>query len=250
MSLLERIEHVLRTSGVSQRELARRAKLKDERHLGVILSRLRKNPDADIERETLAALAEGAGVSLVWLATGNGSSSSEGDDSQRAPTTVPDAAPPVAASIPDWDAAEQIARQLEPDLPDVAFERARKSAALITTAHASPELVLQLARIAVRFAGPDLFEQIRAKDAEKVARHREAHRAWHEEGKPLPRDVERDELTPEGERLVAEGKLEPPPPYEGEPPRGAEGAREARTQGTQGVDRDAQRQRVFCPLDT
>lgn len=72
VGLRERIELIMQLRNVSQRELARRSKLKDERHLGVILSRLRKNPNADIERETLAALAEGGEVSMVWLATGDG----------------------------------------------------------------------------------------------------------------------------------------------------------------------------------
>lgn len=71
-TLADRIEEILRLRGITQRELARRAGLATEQHINTILRRLRANPDADIERETLAAIARGGGVSFIWLATGKG----------------------------------------------------------------------------------------------------------------------------------------------------------------------------------
>lgn len=71
MDLLARLQWILDHRKLGQRELSRRAEL-DQRHLGVIMGRLRKNPDAALEHETIAALARAGGVSLVWLSTGKG----------------------------------------------------------------------------------------------------------------------------------------------------------------------------------
>lgn len=97
-TLLERIEWILSHRGIGQRELARRAKLADERHLGVILSRLRKKPNAEIERPTLVALATGGNVSLSWLATGTGTP----DETESVPRRAPDdhVQPPAAEGSP------------------------------------------------------------------------------------------------------------------------------------------------------
>lgn len=40
--------------------------------MGLILARLRKNPDVSIENKTILALAQGGKVSAAWLATGEG----------------------------------------------------------------------------------------------------------------------------------------------------------------------------------
>lgn len=71
-TLLERLTAIVKLRGISQRELSKRAGL-NPNHVGTLLSRLRKNPDGDIERDTLAALARGGGVSLEWLAEGRDS---------------------------------------------------------------------------------------------------------------------------------------------------------------------------------
>lgn len=70
-ALARRIEQILKKRDISQRELSRRSGLK-ETHVGMILTRLKKNPGADIERETLAAIAKGGETSLTWLAEGIG----------------------------------------------------------------------------------------------------------------------------------------------------------------------------------
>lgn len=72
-TLIERIEWILKTRKISQRELGKRANLKNPNHVGTIMSRLRNRPGADIESETLAALARGGGVDVQWLIDGKGS---------------------------------------------------------------------------------------------------------------------------------------------------------------------------------
>lgn len=88
---------------------------------------------------------------------------------------------------------------------------------MLTTAHATPELVIQLAELALRFAGPDLLEQLRAEGVARTVRARDAYDALHEHGMPLPPDVRREELTPEGEAARARGEMPagPPPTYKG-----------------------------------
>jgi len=70
MGLLERIEEIRNEKGWTQREFAREARLKNEKNLGVVYSRLRKNANAQIEHDTLVLLARAGGVSIDWLATG------------------------------------------------------------------------------------------------------------------------------------------------------------------------------------
>lgn len=73
MSLLDRMQYVLDMHpGWSARDWARASHLKEESHVGTIMSRLRQNPTASVSTKTLAALAAGGGVSAEWLATGRG----------------------------------------------------------------------------------------------------------------------------------------------------------------------------------
>lgn len=73
MSLLDRMQFVLDMHpGWSARDWARAAKLKEESHVGTIMTRLRHNPAGTVSTKTLAALAKGGGVSAEWLATGRG----------------------------------------------------------------------------------------------------------------------------------------------------------------------------------
>jgi hypothetical protein len=62
------VEH--RADG-NQRELSRRAGLSPN-YVGTLLTRLRKNPNAQVERDSLAALATAGGVSIDWLVVGTG----------------------------------------------------------------------------------------------------------------------------------------------------------------------------------
>lgn len=82
-TLAERIEWILKTRGISGRELARRAGLR-EPHVSVALRRLRENPSADIEAETLRKLAKGGAVSARWLLTDEG----KPDDADEAEAQV------------------------------------------------------------------------------------------------------------------------------------------------------------------
>lgn len=72
MTLEERINWLVehRADG-NQRELSRRAGLSPN-YLGTLLTRLRKNPNAQVERDSLAALATGGRVSIDWLVNGSG----------------------------------------------------------------------------------------------------------------------------------------------------------------------------------
>lgn len=70
-TLAERIEWILRRHGIGQRELSRRAGL-DVAHIGQFLARARKDPNVSLNADTLAKVANGAKVSMRWLATGEG----------------------------------------------------------------------------------------------------------------------------------------------------------------------------------
>lgn len=69
--LAERITWILHRRQIGQRELSRRAGL-DVAHIGQFLARARKNPEVSLSTDSLAKIAEGAKVSLRWLATGEG----------------------------------------------------------------------------------------------------------------------------------------------------------------------------------
>lgn len=70
-TLRERLQWILADRKISQRELARRSGLNDSQ-VGTTMTRLKANPNAEIERPTLVAIAKGGQVSLAWLATGEG----------------------------------------------------------------------------------------------------------------------------------------------------------------------------------
>jgi hypothetical protein len=75
-TLADRMEEVLAKKGWSAREWARRANLREEKHVSSLIDRSRKNPErlaGDIN--TFAKLADAAGVSLDWLALGRGARS-------------------------------------------------------------------------------------------------------------------------------------------------------------------------------
>lgn len=79
--IAERIRQLLDDQELTQRELARRANLAPTQ-INVILSRLQHQPYA-IELETLARIANGAGVSLLWLLSGLGDADAETPPSLR-----------------------------------------------------------------------------------------------------------------------------------------------------------------------
>jgi hypothetical protein len=67
------MDQVLEWTGWSGREWARRAKLKEENHVNLIMQRLRDDAKATVDAKTLIALADAADVSLDWFARGIGS---------------------------------------------------------------------------------------------------------------------------------------------------------------------------------
>lgn len=71
MDLSERIQHVMTTRGLTARGWSDLALLTPT-HVSGILRRLKEDPEATVEIETLAKLAAAAGVSFEWLATGAG----------------------------------------------------------------------------------------------------------------------------------------------------------------------------------
>lgn len=70
-TLADRIEWAIKQAGISQREASRRAELNDAQ-LGLVLSRLRKNPDSEVTLPMLLSIARGLGVVDAWLLTGRG----------------------------------------------------------------------------------------------------------------------------------------------------------------------------------
>jgi|LNFM01.2.fsa_nt_gb transcriptional regulator with XRE-family HTH domain len=125
------VEH--RAEG-SQRELSRRAGLSPN-YIGTILTRLRKNANAQIEKDSLVALAKAGDVSLDWLMNGRGNPERE---------TVLDTGSPLRL-IEGWRRSVDDAREKGSFLPDWVWERAGE----IRNAHApvplTPEFVLRTA---------------------------------------------------------------------------------------------------------
>lgn len=70
-TLSERLLWILQIRGISQRELGRRAGL-DPARVALIIHRERTTPGSTISVPTLKALAQGGGVSMGWLASGEG----------------------------------------------------------------------------------------------------------------------------------------------------------------------------------
>lgn len=95
MGLPERVELIRTRLGVSERELGRRAGLADA-HVGLLLKRLRTDPDA-VTLRTLRGIAQAGGVSLAWLVSG------EETPGQPHPSKAAAAERARAASV--WDEA-------------------------------------------------------------------------------------------------------------------------------------------------
>ncbi len=114
-----RILLILSTRGWSQRELARRAGLKSESHIGLLLS----EKAADVRLSTLLAIAQGAEVPFAWLATGEGDSGL-GQTSPRAEPVVE-----YDDRYPNRPAALQAARDvgLDPDAIEFVSKMVFKS---------------------------------------------------------------------------------------------------------------------------
>lgn len=197
VELFQRLQWCVDHRAKSMRDLNIRSGLTTGR-----LQKLIERQSTRVDAADLAAIASAANVSVRWLALGEGSP--DDSDSQVPPSTVPDDAPPVNASVPGWDDAVEIAKRLAPELPDAAYERAGKAARLLTTGHASPELVLQLAKMAMHFGGRDMLDAIRAEGLQRQEDRREAIDA----GRASPN---RAALTEEGRAAMERGELKDEP---------------------------------------
>lgn len=138
--IADRIRFAMDRRGLTQRELSRRAGLA-ETQVSVILVRLRERPYA-IELETLARIAAGAEVPLLWLMTGL----DEGEVN----------APVPLAKQPGWSAALQGAMMLRPDVLPWAWDWVGRTRLPSAPGVApSPSLLLDLAVVAARQFGHD-----------------------------------------------------------------------------------------------
>jgi hypothetical protein len=116
----------------SGRELARLAGLTaGETYISTLVRRLETHPKASVGVDTLAAIAAGANVSLMWLITGQ------------------DTGPAGfhARSLPGWAEAEAEARVRFPLLPEVALRAAGEFMLPTVPARVDAGLVGELARI-------------------------------------------------------------------------------------------------------
>lgn len=149
-----------------QRELSRRAGLKDERHIGVILGRLRKNPAAEIERDTLVLIAAGGGVSVDWLAKDPAS------HAEATPSSTDSSVPHLANAI-GFDDALAEARRREPKIRAHAWEAVARSSKYILRGRVQPEDIIKLARVAEELADPARTEALVIEQQQQLVALRE-----------------------------------------------------------------------------
>jgi hypothetical protein len=150
-TLLERLELVLKIRGIDQRELARRAELGNEKNVGVLFHRLRKDPARQIQHDTLVKIAKGARVSVNWLATG------EGSPDETEPSEDPR---PIYRNVSGWPEVESAlkARGYDP----AAIEVFGDGRALVPL----QSITLEMALTAMPLAIASLNEEQRAKAIE------------------------------------------------------------------------------------
>ena len=102
----DRIRLAMARQGLTQRELARRAGFAPTQ-VSVILARLQERPYA-IELETLVRIAQGAGVSLLWLLTGI--------------AETRERVPPPLGERPGWDSAVHEVAPYFPHTPPATWD--------------------------------------------------------------------------------------------------------------------------------
>ena len=162
-TLLQRIEEILATQGISARELARRSELA-EQHVSTSIARLRKNPAAAIALPTLEAMARGAKVSSAWLITGAGTPNA----SDRSEPSRTESSEPIAENIPGYAEVEAADRQAHTGIDEVHWLAARKAAAYVIHGPAAPGDALKLARLAQEFADPERVRRAFAEQEERI----------------------------------------------------------------------------------
>lgn len=163
-TLAERLQKVWKESGLSQREISRRAGLTDV-HFGLLLRRAKKkaeeasatadSTDADdtdvkAEHQTLRKIAAAMGLSYEWLAMGHGAPDQLAHD---APSPDPSGTRPVFGSLPNWRELRETAMLLDPGLQPWALDEVERSHPL-ATAPITAHQVAKLARIAMELLPP------------------------------------------------------------------------------------------------
>jgi transcriptional regulator with XRE-family HTH domain len=98
-TIADRVREILSRKDWSQSELSRRAGL-TRSHIGWILG----HPDSPVQSDTLAKIAEGAGVSTHWLTTGQGTPDSD-DAGSPSVTRAVLGHVPIYANAEGWDDA-------------------------------------------------------------------------------------------------------------------------------------------------
>lgn len=105
VNLLERLQWILDSQGITQRELSRRAGFNGAQ-VGSLMKRLRERPDASIEYDTAVAIANAAHVNVEWLRSGVGKRDAE--QAVRATQTeraLFEAAKDLRVDLEDFEAA-------------------------------------------------------------------------------------------------------------------------------------------------
>lgn len=162
-TIADRIRTILAHYGWSQRELARRASIA-ETHVGLMLRKFASDPNANVEKKTLRALAQAAGVSSAWLEEGEGSPAwgesvdppAPPEDPQRSPDVpLHDQAPTTMAHLPGYGSLERAARKLAPDLDEWVWQYLRTSNPLLDSRYPiTPASLETLARAISKHATP------------------------------------------------------------------------------------------------
>lgn len=160
-TVADRVRQILKRTGWSQRELARRAGLSPGA-VGWILA----HPDRPSETTTLQGFASAAGVSLAWLTTGEGSP--DADDDTRGPSASESHVPHHSNAV-GWEDAQREAARRHPDIPAWAWEQAGRSAPAHLRSIVTPDQVVKLARMALELADPAVMERLLSERDRRLA---------------------------------------------------------------------------------
>lgn len=140
----DRVRQILELRNVSARELSRRAGL-GETQVALLVKRYERNPDVTTSLATLTAIASGGGVSLKWLATGQG----DPTDEDPKPLGGSPVDLPRFGSLDNWPTLRATAKAVDDRLEDWALDEL-ESARPILRGPITPAVVADLARVIMR----------------------------------------------------------------------------------------------------
>lgn len=131
-------------------------------HVGVIMSRLRKDPSSSVDYDTLVAIARGAGVAVHWLATGKGWPEESDelradralDQSEPGLQAVPWDTDPVLGNLPNWPALYAGARAKRPGHPQWVWDATAESRPHMPGVEASVGVIVLVSDLALEFVAP------------------------------------------------------------------------------------------------